>query len=375
MAIGIALILTSILLLIVYLEVRKYFIDQKLQGFELIKGVPILGAAGRLMGSSNYNFIDVISKFFKEAKSQSFRCWAGPFLVICTMDPKNIEVLMTNENCLNKPYLYEHFHCDTSIIVVDKEVWKPNRRALNSAFAITALQSYMPFLNKKSRILIERMKPQINELNDLYRTISLCMMDMSTRTLMGIEMNLQSEYGTFLQTTFKQIMNSIQYRVQRIWWHLDSIYFNLSKVGRTERRALKIGHDFIDKLYTKKVNELKLLQSQGINHLNEGSKKGVNNLLEQCLLMERNGIFSHENVLDEMMIVILAGLDTSAITVFGTLLLLSINQNHQEMVVNELHSIFETSDSDVTPSHLTDMKYTERVIKETMRLLPPGYYF
>lgn len=52
--------------------------------------------------------------------------------------------------------------------------------------------------------------------------------------------------------------------------------------------------------------------------------------------------------------------------------MLAINQNHQEMVVNELRSIFETADSDVKFTHLTDMKYTERVIKETMRLLPPG---
>lgn len=52
--------------------------------------------------------------------------------------------------------------------------------------------------------------------------------------------------------------------------------------------------------------------------------------------------------------------------------MLAINQNHQEMVVSELKSIFGTADSDVTPAHLIDMKYTERVIKETMRLLPPG---
>lgn len=52
--------------------------------------------------------------------------------------------------------------------------------------------------------------------------------------------------------------------------------------------------------------------------------------------------------------------------------MLAINQNHQEMVVNELRTIFENADSDVTPSHLIEMKYTERVIKETMRLLPPG---
>lgn len=51
-----------------------------------------------------------------------------------------------------------------------------------------------------------------------------------------------------------------------------------------------------------------------------------------------------------------------------------MNPVHQELVVDELRSIFDTADCDVSHNHLTDMKYMERVIKESNRLLTPVPY-
>lgn len=48
--------------------------------------------------------------------------------------------------------------------------------------------------------------------------------------------------------------------------------------------------------------------------------------------------------------------------IFGTLSLLAMNQKHQDVVVDELRSIFETA---------VCMNYTERVIKESLRLSTP----
>lgn len=60
----------------------------------------------------------------------------------------------------------------------------------------------------------------------------------------------------------------------------------------------------------------------------------------------------------------MAGIDTSSITVFGTLLMLAIYPKHQDLVVDELRSIFDTADCEIDQTHLAAMKYTERVIKE-----------
>lgn len=68
---------------------------------------------------------------------------------------------------------------------------------------------------------------------------------------------------------------------------------------------------------------------------------------------------------------VFAGTDTLSITTFSTLLMLAINQRHQDLVVEELRSIFESADCDVTKVHLANMQYMERVIKETHRILAP----
>lgn len=353
MAIVLVLLLTLLITSIIYIEVKKYFINKKLHGFEPTKGIlPIFGTGWahytsllheyiektviiteyhsfvsvlRVLGTSNTS-IDVMFKLFDETKSTIVRYWVGWMLAIATYDPKTVGILLTNEQCLNKPYLYRFLHVNSSLLVVDKESWKIERRELNSAFGASALRTYLPLLNKKIRILVDRIEPHGDERCDVYRGVFIGMLDTNMRALMGVDMNLQSDRGGILYKTIQQITKSIMHRSLRFWLLCDLMYYNLSKLGRAERYALKVGNDFIDEIYSKKINELKLQQSQsnGVDYLEEVNRRGVNNLLEKCLLLERDRIFSHETVLDNMRVAIVAGIDTSAITVFGKLILLQI---------------------------------------------------
>ncbi|XP_055309430.1 probable cytochrome P450 313a4 [Sitodiplosis mosellana] len=307
---------------------------------------------------------------FKQVKTTPWKAWLGPILVIGICEPEDIQIILTSDDCLNKPYFYDQFHCKTSIIATDREIWKPQRRALNTAFSVKVLQSYIPQLNDKSRILLQQMEPFLSEAGDLYRTIFICMIDMIARTTMGTEMSLQSERGAFLYETVKLIMTNVQYRITRFWLRWDFMY-NLSKVGRDGRIPLRDGNLVIDEIYNGKVNELESLKTQGIDRLEIVKEQNTADFLEKCLILEQEGILNSENVLDQMRVVILAGIDTSSITIFGTLLMLAINQKHQELVVEELRSIFESADCDVSQTHSSAMHYMDHVIKESMRLLSP----
>lgn len=55
---------------------------------------------------------------------------------------------------------------------------------------------------------------------------------------------------------------------------------------------------------------------------------------------------------------------------FAIILMLSIHQDIQEKVLNELREIFETADQPITVEDCSRMVYTEMVIKETLRLFP-----
>ncbi|XP_031618056.1 probable cytochrome P450 313a4 [Contarinia nasturtii] len=366
-----ATILIISIIFILYGELRKWFVKRKIRNFESPRQLPMLGVAARFIGKPNEDIIDIVFDIFDEVKSTPIQVWLGPFLMIGISEPPDIETILTSDDCLNKPYFYEHAKCKTSLIATNREIWKPHRRALNTAFNLKMLQSYVPLLNHKSRILIEQMEPFLQEPGDIYRMIYIGMIDMVTKTTMGTEMNLQlNGRGAYLYNIAKLIMNNIQYRITRFWFRWDFMW-NISKVGHDEKIPLKNGYGFIDELYEKRVNELQSLKLQGIDYLEEVKEKNATNFLDKCLILEQEGVFSHENVLDQMRLIVLAGMDTSAIAVFGTLLLLAMNQKHQDLVVEELRSIFDSADSDVTQDDLSRMQYLERVIKESLRLLSP----
>ncbi|XP_055325711.1 probable cytochrome P450 313a4 [Sitodiplosis mosellana] len=215
------------------------------------------------------------------------------------------------------------------------------------------------------------MEPFLKEPGDFYRTIFIGHMDTVTKTLMGTEMNTQcDDRAEFFYQHVKTVTNAVQHRILRFWFHLELI-FGWSKIGREEQRSLKECNEIIDQIYERKVNELNVMKAQGIDYLDKIKNENTANVTEKCLILEREGVFTHENALDQMRLMIIAGIDTSSITVFGTLLLLAINQKHQDAVVEELRSIFDSADCVVTHAQLANMQYLERVIKESMRLIPP----
>lgn len=212
---GILSILITFTVAIIYAEIRKWRIQKKLKNFTTIRQYPVIGAGGRFIGKSNDEIVETICEGFNEVGKTPAQIWFGPVLVVGIHEPEDIQVVLTDENCLNKPYFYKFLNCVTSIIATKREIWRPHRRALNTTFNVKMLQSYIPLLNEKSRILNRVVEKYVNKDVDLYHIIFVSMIDMITRTTMGVEMNLQSERGEFMSKVAKTVMCSIQYRVTR----------------------------------------------------------------------------------------------------------------------------------------------------------------
>ncbi|KAL0132773.1 hypothetical protein PUN28_000480 [Cardiocondyla obscurior] len=64
------------------------------------------------------------------------------------------------------------------------------------------------------------------------------------------------------------------------------------------------------------------------------------------------------------------GHDTTAVAITWALFLLGSNPEHQEKVHEELEEVFGNSDAPITVKDLPQLKYLDRVIKETLRLFP-----
>lgn len=95
----------------------------------------------------------------------------------------------------------------------------------------------------------------------------------------------------------------------------------------------------------------------------------IDNLLK---VATENEDFSLNDVKDESNTVMMAGADTTSLTIATTLLMLSIYPEHQEKMVQEFQSILgkDADGSNVTRDDVEKMEYTEMCLKETLRLFP-----
>jgi cytochrome P450 len=99
-------------------------------------------------------------------------------------------------------------------------------------------------------------------------------------------------------------------------------------------------------------------------------------LLDLLLRFHMQGQLTEEEVMEEVNTFVFAGHDTVGISIAFTLFCLGHHPEVQERVAREIeHVMSETGEYEVTADQVKKLKYLEAVIKESLRLFPPGPSF
>lgn len=93
-------------------------------------------------------------------------------------------------------------------------------------------------------------------------------------------------------------------------------------------------------------------------------------LIDQLFRLFFSGKFSEQIVKEQIETVIIAGNETSALTISYTLLLLAMYPEIQNRLFSELRSVYETQDEDTSYEHIQRLPYLDQVLKEGMRMFP-----
>ncbi|XP_059621809.1 uncharacterized protein LOC132265248 [Phlebotomus argentipes] len=331
--------------------------------------IPFLGNAYNLIGRSHEGLLEMLNKLVKDYPAPLMRYWMGTKMYVFIKKPEDLQVILTTPECLNRDDLYEYTKtlAGNGLLVLPVDAWKDHRKYLNPTFSLKILQSYIPIFNKETQTLVNRLrkfdgKPEF----DIYQFMDACTLDIVCQTTMGSQMHIQKDQNIDYLEAANNLLSIITTRIFNPLLHVNSL-FRLTKWYKIEQKSEKIVFGFVDKILQNKKRDYHVTPKEDDEQI---SFKSPQLYIDQLLkLSVEGGIFTDDDVKSESNTIISTGFESTALITSYCVLMLAMHPEIQEKVHKEVSEVV-ADPANVQYEELGDLKFTERVIKETMRLFP-----
>ena len=309
-----------------------------------------------------YNFFQSLVRTYKQVKNpigtmeESMQRFNGTYAVnlgmmrmIATQDPGFIDhVLRTNHKNYHKSILQTEKlgkFLGKGLLTSNGEYWLKQRRLIQPGFHVDKIHALYGIIKKTVDSFLDRFPtgPQI----DVYPLMYNLAFDIVIRSLFNVNVPLEArqQLSRFVGETQEFVIKELR-QPHKSWW------FTLSGEVRRNLKKAKEAREIIRNI----IQERKK------------SNQKYNDLLDMLLdaRYEDNGEAMHEDqVIDEILIVLIAGHETTANALAWTLYLLA---NHPE----ELKKLKQATQG-LTTDECVVNDQINAVIKESMRLYPPAW--
>ncbi|KAI4473461.1 hypothetical protein M0804_015334 [Polistes exclamans] len=306
------------------------------------------------------------------------RLWVGPKLMIVLDDPEHMKILSTSSYGYEKNQIYEFFKCELGdgLFSAPALKWSIHRTLLNPIFKEQILTTSMDSILRNSMRLVNNLETTNGKNVDILHYLHLCTLDIVFDGLLGNDLDLQNNSECKLNEYITESMEIVMKRTLQFWLHPDIIFCNSYSGKRLKKLTSRINKITSEIIRKKKASMEVNKVTEELQQLDANEGKNTSIFLD--LLFKsfyETGEYSEKDIQDEINTFILAGSDTTSGTLAFVFLMVATFPEVQQQIYEELYQIYGSSDPAEVPITLEDikeMKYLERVIKETLRLFPPG---
>lgn len=306
-------------------------------------GLPILGNQVAFLRRP-YEFMTKTAREYGDIAS-----WDDPRGPVYQLNhPEYIEqVLVSNNEQYIKGDQFQNILrpiTGNGILNSEGAVWRRNRHLIQPAFHPQRIQEYATMMTDFTEEMLEAWNDK--EIRLIHEDMMALTLRIVSRALFGVDID---DYIDVIGSSLEEFMLASETlshfvlppfvptpsrrRIERARERLDAVIYHLIE----ERRANPTEHDVISKLL-------------------EITDEGGNTL-------------SDRQIRDEVVTLLLAGHETTALSLTLTAYLLSKQPAVEERLVDELDEVLDGNAPTMTD--LENLTYTERVVKESMRLYPP----
>ena len=235
------------------------------------------------------------------------------------------------------------------LLTSEGDFWQRQRKLSQPAFHRARIQSYAQTMVECTQRAMENWKP--GETRDIHQDMMALTLDIAARTLFSLEIG--EEMGAQIRDALEDLL-VVSARPERILKPLRIVSWRTE--GRYKRAIARL-----DEIVFRIIRDRR------------ASGRDTGDLLSMLLAArddEGRGM-SDQQLRDETMTLLLAGHETTALALSWTWYLLGCNPGVEESMHRELAAALGRKAP--TAEDLPRLPYTEKVMKEAMRLYPPAY--
>ncbi|XP_022909401.2 cytochrome P450 4d2-like isoform X2 [Onthophagus taurus] len=323
---------------------------------------PIIGNA--LEFGTTTKIMTTLARYRKKYNG-NFRIYMGYDPMVVIIEPKAAEFFLTNTQLdKSRHYKFSYNWLRNGLLVSNGKYWKNRRRILTPAFHFNILKDYVKIFDTVSDVLIEKLKPKVNEIVDIFPLSKLTSLDIICEAAMGSSVNALKQSGSSYVKSVEEMGKVI---IQRIFSALHSIDFiyKFTNTAKNEKKILRVIHNHSESIISTRKKEF------ASNNVSSKTKK-KQAFLDLLLTYSMEGEnLSERDIQEEVDTFMFAGHDTTATSFAFTLYCLSKNERVQNKIIEELDEIYKDDPNrPTTYQDLQDMKYLDLVLKESLRMFP-----
>ncbi|XP_012260587.3 cytochrome P450 4C1-like [Athalia rosae] len=305
-----------------------------------------------------------------------FRIWLGHVLHVELLSPETVGVIMSSKSVIAKARIYNFIRpwLGTGLLTSSGEKWHRHRKLITPTFHFNILESFEAVMSENAEILKKCIKSEYEKDPkkpiDVFVLLMRCTLDIICESSMGINIHAQTNYDSEYSKALHNITVQAIERMYRPWLHHDGFY-RWTSHGRILERNVEIAHRFTNQVIKERKLARTMQKQSPTEDFTEDKPKRqafLDHLLDAC---ERdNTPLTDDELREEVDTFLFAGHDTTAAAMSWALFSLGNHPDIQDKIHQEQLKVFGDSREPATLHQISELKYLERVIKETLRLYP-----
>jgi cytochrome P450 family 4 len=257
------MILFSVFLLFVVIAVASliyiWWIQNFSRFFTLLRKIP--GPPGYPIIGNLLEFIATPEEMFKIDRKllrqyyPLYKEWTLNYGGVNMIHPDDVELVLSSSKHNEKSMVYNFLHSwlGTGLLTSTGAKWQTRRKILTPAFHFTILQQFVPVFNEGAAKLVEELKRRCDgDAVDVVGPITQFTLLSIAETSMGIKLDDSPRDCTDYQNAIYTFGYALTYRMVRPWLYNDSVFFNLTSLGKFTRKSIQTLHDFSRRVITER---------------------------------------------------------------------------------------------------------------------------